>query len=97
MSGARPSGGPDLTGGEVVLQSAPSSEMCFLGCQPGGEFEEMTGAGRSLRKEEVQAGEFETKLPRERRVRQSQPNILQNYWMREVRWGEGRKGCPGWP
>lgn len=52
MPGARPGRGTDLTGGEVDLQSVPSFEMCFLGRQPGGLFEEQTGAGPSRRKEE---------------------------------------------
>lgn len=77
MTGARPGRGTDLTDGEGDLESVPSSEMCFLGRQPGGEFEELTGAGRSLRKEEDPAGNLKQNFPRNAALSSSvQPNAL---------------------
>lgn len=97
MAGARPGRGTDLTGGESELESVPSSEMCVLGRQPGDEFEELTGAGRSLRKEEDPAGNLKQNFPRNASLSSSvQPNALTKTTgcEREIRWGKGLEGVP---
>lgn len=94
MAGARPGRGTDLTDGEGDLES----EMCFLGRQPGGEFEELTGAGRSLRKEEDPAGNLKQNFPRNAALSSSvQPNALTKLLNAREKLGgvKGWKGCPG--